>query len=105
MKRGESLLGASPFFILSYFIDFFMKTIFKLSTFVLLAASATAISRAAASDYKLVWSDEFDGTTLNTKVWNVESNGNGGGNNELQYYLPGNVKVTGGNLVITAKKE
>ena len=82
-----------------------MKTIFKLSTFVLLAASATAISRAAASDYKLVWSDEFDGTTLNTKVWNVESNGNGGGNNELQYYLPGNVKVTGGNLVITAKKE
>ena len=105
MKRGESLLGASPFFILSYFIDFFMKTIFKLSTFVLLAASATAISRAAASDYKLVWSDEFDGTTLNTKVWNVESNGNGGGNNELQYYLPGNVKVTGGNLVITAKKQ
>ena len=33
----------------------------------------------------LVWSDEFDSTALNTKVWNYET-GNLGVNNELEYY-------------------
>ncbi len=60
---------------------------------------------AASGDYKLVWSDEFNGTTLDTQAWNVETNGNGGGNNELQYYIPDNVTVSGGNLVITAKRQ
>ena len=55
--------------------------------------------------YDLVFADEFNGTALDTRVWNVELNGNGGGNNELQYYLADNVRVADGNLVITARKQ
>ncbi|MGC8824701.1 MAG: family 16 glycosylhydrolase [Bacteroidales bacterium] len=57
--------------------------------------------------YQLVWSDEFNGTSLNRNVWNVEVNDYGGGNNELQYYTdrPENLRVEGGNLVIEARKE
>jgi beta-glucanase (GH16 family) len=37
-------------------------------------------------NYSLVWSDEFGTDEINSNVWNIEINGNGGGNNELQYY-------------------
>lgn len=59
------------------------------------------------SEYQLVWSDEFDGTTLNTANWNIEVNGNGGGNQELQYYTsrPTNLRVENGILIIEAHKE
>lgn len=64
---------------------------------------------SAAPNWKLVWSDEFDGTTLNRSNWTPEiGTGSGGwGNNELQYYTDRsqNLQVTGGNLVITARKE
>ena len=36
--------------------------------------------------YVLVWQDLFDGDELNELRWNIEVNGAGGGNNELQYY-------------------
>ena len=54
--------------------------------------------------------DEFNGTSLDTKAWNVEVNGNGGGNGELQYYRNENVSVGNapsgeGCLIITSKKE
>ena len=54
--------------------------------------------------YALQWSDEFDGTTVDTSKWLFE-NRNPGVNNEKEYYLQQNVKVSNGNLVITAKKE
>jgi len=38
------------------------------------------------SDWKLVWSDEFDGDGINTKNWTHEINCAGGGNNEKQCY-------------------
>ncbi|WP_430183819.1 RICIN domain-containing protein [Paenibacillus lautus] len=63
----------------------------------------------AAPNWNLVWSDEFNGTSLNRANWTPEiGTGSGGwGNNELQYYTnrAQNVQVTGGNLVITAQKE
>lgn len=72
-----------------------------------LLAGGAAFAQQAGSDYKLVWSDEFDGTELNRKHWNVEVNGDGGGNGELQYYAdrPQNVSVKNGNLVLTARRE
>ncbi|MEK3714083.1 RICIN domain-containing protein [Paenibacillus sp. FSL R7-0333] len=64
---------------------------------------------ASAATWNLAWSDEFDGSSLNTANWTAEiGTGTGGwGNNELQYYTnrSQNLKVTGGNLVITAQKE
>lgn len=68
-------------------------------------------SSAVKDGYKLVWEDLFDGTSLDSSVWNVEVNGDGGGNNELQYYRAENVSVgkdqqSGRNcLILTAKRE
>ncbi len=67
-------------------------------------ASAQAIE-GAPEGYKLVWSDEFNGTSLDEKAWNIEVSGTGGGNQELQFYRKENVSVADGNLVLTAKRE
>lgn len=76
----------------------------------LLLSAPLALS---GQDYRLVWADEFDGDSLNRNVWNVEVNGGGSGNAELQYYTdrPENVSVgtdpvSGkGCLILTARKE
>ena len=70
-----------------------------------LPLSLSAQTTTPPTGYKMVWSDEFNGTSLNTKVWNIEENGNGGGNQELQYYRKENVAVKDGNLVLTARRE
>jgi beta-glucanase (GH16 family) len=66
------------------------------------ASDGTTISRAAT--YHLVWSDEFNGTSVNTSNWNID-NGNPGVNNEKEFYQSANATVTGGNLVITARQQ
>ena len=54
---------------------------------------------------ELVWSDEFDGTTISTTNWSFETGNHGWGNNELQnYQAQGNTRVSGGILKIIAKK-
>ena len=53
--------------------------------------------------YHKVWSDEFNGTSLNENNWTIEVNGNGGGNQELQYYRKENVAQADGNLILTAR--
>lgn len=57
--------------------------------------------------YTLVWSDEFDGTSIDSGKWEHEVNAWGGGNNELQYYTarPENSYVEDGALHIVALKE
>jgi beta-glucanase (GH16 family) len=57
--------------------------------------------------WTLVWNDEFSGTAVDLKKWGYEVNGNGGGNNELQYYTsrPENSFIDSGKLVIQANKE
>lgn len=77
-----------------------------------LAAALVVVCFAmpAAAALSLVWSDEFNGTSLNTADWNIDVGDGcpslcGWGNNELEYYRPENVTVTGGNLVLTAKQE
>jgi len=61
----------------------------------------------AYSGYNLVWSDEFNGSSLNTQDWNYETGGSGWGNHELENYTSRlqNVFVSSGNLVIEARKE
>jgi len=56
--------------------------------------------------YHLVWSDEFDGSTLNDKIWTRFTELPGWVNNELQTYTEStdNAYVENGNLVIQAVK-
>ena len=58
---------------------------------------------ASGDDYELVWADEFDGDSLNTDDWNVETHEPGWVNAELQRYTSleeGNIEVSDGTLKI-----
>jgi beta-glucanase (GH16 family) len=63
------------------------------------------IPNPSDTSYKLIWSDEFDESTINTSVWNFETGGSGWGNHEQEYYQQQNATIENGNLIITAKKE
>lgn len=58
-----------------------------------------------SSAYSLIWSDEFNGSAVDTSNWGYELGGEGFGNHEQEYYKPENATVENGNLVITGKKE
>jgi beta-glucanase (GH16 family) len=59
----------------------------------------------------LIFDEEFNVSRLNTRIWNIEENDDGGGNRELQRYRRGNVQIDKDRasgkscLVLTAKKE
>lgn len=57
--------------------------------------------------WELVWSDEFDGDTINPSNWTYDIGGWGWGNGEAQYYTdrPENARVENGLLVIEARQE
>ncbi|MCE5185575.1 MAG: family 16 glycosylhydrolase [Planctomycetaceae bacterium] len=60
-------------------------------------------------NWQLVWSDEFDGPSINTANWNWEigrGNPSGWGNEELEYYTDSteNSYIENGSLVIAALK-
>lgn len=56
----------------------------------------------AGDEYVVVWEDEFEGNSLDRSIWNVEENGDGGGNQEFQYYRDSteNIEVSNGTLKI-----
>jgi len=60
-----------------------------------------------AQNWQLVWSDEFDSTSINPLNWTRETGGNGWGNNELEYYTnrDTNAFIENGHLVIQALEE
>ncbi|MDY0277870.1 MAG: hypothetical protein RBQ97_07280, partial [Acholeplasma sp.] len=47
-------------------------------------------------EWVAIWADEFNGDTLDLKKWTYEIDGNGGGNQELQYYTNKNAIVSNG---------
>lgn len=77
------------------------KTIMALAV---LAASHTSLAQNSCG-WTEVWRDDFN--TLDTQVWSAEVNGDGGGNNELQFYTdrPENLYVENGLLNIKAIRE
>ncbi len=91
------------------------KTLFLLG-FLLAYGSVIAqpnseIGTGEKDGYKLVWADYFNTGKLNQDAWTIEVNGDGGGNNELQYYCEKGVSVGtdpksgSGCLILTATKE
>lgn len=57
--------------------------------------------------FKLVWSDEFNGSLLDLSKWSYETGGHGWGNSERQHYTnrPENIRLENGNLLIEARRE
>jgi beta-glucanase (GH16 family) len=70
-------------------------------------ATPEPIPVGAGEGWELVWSDEFDGETINPDNWAYEFGGWGWGNGEAQYYTdrPENARVENGLLVIEARFE
>ena len=74
------------------------------------ASKAVAVAGSENSEWKLTWSDEFDGADgsgPDAGKWGFDTGGGGFGNDEFETYTSRlkNVEVRGGNLVITAWKE
>ena len=72
-----------------------------------MAGAAIALATfTARGDWQLVWSDEFNGVSIDTNHWKFEmGNRHGWGNHELEYYTdrPENVCVSNGVLHIVAQ--
>src|SRR5215213_3181728 len=56
---------------------------------------------------RLVWSDEFNGSSISTANWGYDLGNSGFGNNELPNYTsrPENARISNGMLVIEARRE
>ena len=66
--------------------------------------------RRTSATWELVFSDEFNGTGLNTSVWNIKNNeshccGPFGGQGELELYTHSRVRVSDGMLKLTTSRE
>lgn len=72
-----------------------------------LAATCEVTVTRTDLPYQLVWSEEFNGPELDLSVWNIETGGNGWGNQEKQFYTgrPENLRIENGQLIIEARKE
>lgn len=82
-----------------------MKYILVIIPIILVACKPSSGIENADPAYKLVWSDEFDGASLDKSSWNYNIGGHGWGNNEQEYYTDRNATISNGNLVITGKAE
>ena len=69
----------------------------------------TLVQKIEGKDWKLVWSDEFEGTGIpDTTKWTFDIGNWGWGNNEPQYYTEyraDNARQENGNLIIEARKD
>ena len=67
----------------------------------------TSLPVIPPAGYTLLWSDEFEGGSVNPKNWNYDLGGGGWGNGEMQNYTsrPENSRLENGNLVIEARQE
>lgn len=86
-----------------------MRQVIVFALLAIAGAALAAQSPAAPSappGWKLLWSDEFDQASVDTKTWRYSDGGGGWGNGELQKYtnLPENVRTEDGALVIEARK-
>ena len=75
--------------------------------FVLILSLILSIYTGVPGGYKLVWSDEFDGNSIDGSKWSHEIGGHGFGNNEYEFYTNRgeNSYVADGVLHIRALKE
>ena len=68
----------------------------------------TLTQRTDGKEWKVVWSDEFEGTEVDTTKWTYDIGNWGWGNYELQYYTKKrieNARIEEGNLIIEARKD
>jgi Beta-glucanase/Beta-glucan synthetase len=72
-----------------------------------LSAQASAADQGSPSGWKLAWSDEFDGSSIDRSNWTYDLGASGWGNAEMECYTdrPENSRIEDGCLVVEARKE
>ena len=76
----------------------------KMFTVTVLASNQVDHYQPPGLDWKLIWSDEFNGSSIDSTIWTHEIGQHGWGNGELQNYTdsPNNSYLQDGKLVIKA---
>lgn len=66
-----------------------------------------ALAQAPQGGWKLVWSDEFDGPSIDRTKWDYDLGAGGWGNAEWENYTnrPENSRIENGNLIIEARRD
>jgi beta-glucanase (GH16 family) len=111
MIMTESLNNKAILYRVSYFLT--KQEIMKRQLLLISLGLYMVLFSAKSQEYVLIWEDNFDGTSLDSSVWNIEHKEgvwNTGENQELQFYKKENVLVGddgSGNscLILTAKSE
>jgi beta-glucanase (GH16 family) len=72
---------------------------------LLTVASLIADAAAAPPSWRVVFFDDFDGTSLNASAWQIAENRTHSSPLEAQLYLARNVRVQDSTLVITTRRD
>ncbi|HMB02060.1 MAG TPA: family 16 glycosylhydrolase [Spirochaetota bacterium] len=101
---GKNQAGVCNLDYFSFSTDSYTSSASSLSSSSSSAAVSSASSSTGEPGFTLVWSEEFNGSSLDTGTWNIDvGNGSWGwGNGEWQYYDADHVTVSGGTLKLTA---
>ena len=111
---GYALVDGSPLNIGAHKIKLHIKgaAIIQKITFTLMSvhesSTQTYTQRMEGADWSMVWSDEFNGSEIDTSKWVFDVGNWGWGNEEIQYYTKAhrkNARVKEGNLIIEALKD
>lgn len=82
-----------------------------ISSLLILTLYSCKQSDPIETEYKLIWSDEFDGSTLDENKWDIQTGDGsqyglwGWGNAEKQWYQKENIQLWKGTLLIGAVQE
>ncbi len=111
---GYALVDGSPLNIGAHKIKLHIKgaAIIQKITFTLMSvhesSTQTYTQPMEGADWSMVWSDEFNGSEIDTSKWVFDVGNWGWGNEEIQYYTKAhrkNARVKEGNLIIEALKD
>ena len=111
---GYGLVDGSPLNAGAHKIKLHIMGVAKIQkiTFELMSihesSPQTYTQHMEGQDWAMVWSDEFNGTEIDTSKWVFDVGNWGWGNDEIQYYTKAdqkNARVKEGNLIIEALKE
>jgi beta-glucanase (GH16 family) len=89
-----------------YLADPTQSGTFYIDGIELVNKNTTTPTPAPSNCWNMVWSDEFEGTTLDKNKWTPQIGDKSfWGNGEYQYHREENISVSNGKLILAAKKE
>ncbi|KAB2947786.1 family 16 glycosylhydrolase [Candidatus Methanoperedens sp. BLZ2] len=90
--------------VLIHICDIFML-IFIIFPIIIVIQISISPSSQDPSGYTLVWNDDFNDKTLDTSKWSKENRHPQSLNNELEIYIPDEVYIEDGTLILRSEKK